>query len=309
MSARSRQKPMVVISIAITALALSACGGDRKEQRGRFIDSAVEGAEWFSGDRSGLTDADGGFNYRGRESVRFAIGAVDLGQARGDDIITPLDLADTDNIDDPLVLNRARLLLSLDEDQIPSNGIKITAATRAAATQPIFFDQTLNDFGLDPAVIDLANVAQANQPTFAIVSAADARAHLSETLEGIRGDQQPTASAGADVTVQSEETVYLCGEAGDPDGSIVNFNWRQLEPLETTVNLQVPDFDTEPDDEDDEDNNTGPTLCDAENLTRLSVSFVAPTVITPTTLNFEFSAEDDSGLKAYDTVQVTINPL
>lgn len=308
MFSRRPKTPLATLSIVLATLALGACGGDRKEQRGRFIDSDVHGAEWFSGDMSGLTDVDGGFNYRGHESVRFAIGAVDLGQARGDDIITPLDLAGTDNVDDPLVLNRARLLLSLDEDQNPDNGIRITETTRAAATQPISFDQTLDAFGLDPAVIDLANAAQANLSTFTIVSAADARAHLVATLEEIEGDQQPTANAGADVTVQSQETVYLCGTATDPDGAIVNFNWKQVQPLNPTVTLDIPEFDAITDTE-EEDDNTFSTACDAENLTRLSVSFVAPLVSFQTLLYFEFWIQDDTGLEAKDTVQVTINPL
>jgi hypothetical protein len=307
-----RPNPLL-LSLALGAMTLSGCGGDRKEQRGRFIDSAVQGAEYFTGDDSGLTDVDGGFYYTGRSTVRFAIGAVDLGEAQGDDIITPMDLADSDDLDDPLVLNRARLLLSLDADQIPSNGITIAAETRAAATVPIRFDQTLQDFSLDPAVIDLVNVAQENSNVRNIVSAFDARAHLRETLEGIQGNQQPAANAGPNQTVQSGETVYLCGRAGDADGTIVDFTWRQLEPLEIELVLGRPEFESDfPEDGvglDPIDIDGSLTSCDAENLTQLSIYVVAPTVINTTTFNLEFSVEDDDGLKAYDTVQITVEPL
>ncbi|MEJ2682148.1 MAG: hypothetical protein P8176_11705 [Gammaproteobacteria bacterium] len=272
---------------------------DRAAKHGVLIDSAVKGVEWESEGVVGVTDAEGRFEYTGHNAVRFFIGKVELGEVPGDSIITPLDLAGADSIEDDVVTNIARLLQSLDDDMNPDNGIVITPAVREAAAalvMPINFDQSVTDFGGDSLVSDLVNVAKANQSTMEIVTAEAARAHLSDSLKGVidLDNNEPLADAGVDQTVSPEERVILKGKASNPTGQIVDFQWELIDAdptLDNDVVLLRPGLD-----EADEE------------LTLLSVTFTAPLVTESTELSFRFTVENNNGLTASDTVSVTVEP-
>jgi hypothetical protein len=323
------KKPVMAVALCLSvALGLSACGGDRKINEGRFIDSPVQGAEWVSGELNGTTDVNGTFSYRGRDTVRFSIGAVELGEVEGGDVITPLDLVGADSIDNAQVLNMVRLLLSLDADGIPSNGIEITAQTRSAATLNIDFSLPITEFQDDSAVMELVNAAQlGTDRQLTIVSAEDARAHFEGTLQGLQVDLPPVANAGPDQQVLAEETVYLCGRVSDADNAIVDFDWQQLSPEDRVVTLERPSFENDMNDMSDTDStdsdqpsmddttttddSTSSTtiVCDEENQTQFSTNFQAPSVTVETTFEFEFAVEDATGLTATDVVQVVVSPL
>lgn len=127
-------------TIALTAsmiTLLCACGGSGGGDddiappppvvSGTFIDAAVEGLRWESNQLSGITDAAGNFQYREGDTVRFYLGDIFLGESTGFKIIIPVDIVDgAQNIDNPQVLNIARLMLTLDDDANAANGIQIT---------------------------------------------------------------------------------------------------------------------------------------------------------------------------------------
>jgi hypothetical protein len=88
------------VLFSLPVLALSACGGGsdgsggrgRAEQQGVFVDHPVEGLQFVTPSRAGLTNRQGGFRYLSGESVRFLIGGIELGSAAGQAVLTPLNL-------------------------------------------------------------------------------------------------------------------------------------------------------------------------------------------------------------------------
>ncbi|WP_299596652.1 hypothetical protein [uncultured Microbulbifer sp.] len=110
---------------------------------GTFLAGAVEGLGYRTPSFSGVTDSSGTFRYRDGEDVEFFLGGVVLGGAPGAAELTLFDLAGAapyaDEADlraalenhqqvDALdrVSNMMRLLLILDRDQDPGNGIDLT---------------------------------------------------------------------------------------------------------------------------------------------------------------------------------------
>ncbi|MEZ5534456.1 MAG: ImpA family metalloprotease [Thiolinea sp.] len=141
---------------------------------------------------NGFTDANGVFQYVEGEPVSFYIGGIFLGSANpvdkpltlidivADKIVTPLELAgENGGLDHPEVINRVRLLLALDNDNNPENGIQITSVVIQAlqhVAQP--------DFGaeFDPSEI-IASVFQTTGRQLDFVSPAVAQSHLCDSLE------------------------------------------------------------------------------------------------------------------------------
>lgn len=148
----SLRQPGARLSLFLVAAALSACGGGGGDSAapapspapspapaptpappsitkvGVFIDSPVQGLEvWIDGDKAGLTDAQGQFNYPEGKTVTFKIGALTLGTSSAPSIVTPADLS----TDPASVQNILVALQSLDSDKNPANGITIAADTAA----------------------------------------------------------------------------------------------------------------------------------------------------------------------------------
>ena len=125
---------------------------------GTLIDSAVAGVSYQTNSNlSGLTSVNGSFEYRSGDQVTFQIGGTFLGTVTGGAVITPIELAGVSNTADRRVINIARLLQSLDEDQDPSNGININSTTRSAmAGRSIVFDVPVSSFSSNESVLQVA---------------------------------------------------------------------------------------------------------------------------------------------------------
>lgn len=132
------------IPVVATCL-LGACGGNQNPTTdqiyptltGYFLDSPVGNLEYRTATRQGFTATDGGFSYYAGESVRFLIGTIALPAIPGRHIITPVEIfgsADdrTNNRVNRPAFNLTTLLLSLDQDSNPANGIFISDITQAA---------------------------------------------------------------------------------------------------------------------------------------------------------------------------------
>jgi len=168
---------------AVVASVLSACSGDdggsvSATRTGRFVDSAVEGITYATASQQGTTNANGEFIYVAGEFITFSIGDIELPSIYAAPLITPLQVFDTDDTMALEVQNLSRLLQTLDEDGNPDNGIRISASAAASATG-------LNlDFSSAEFDTDVTNlVANSGSVNTMLVSAADANAHLMETLE------------------------------------------------------------------------------------------------------------------------------
>ncbi|WP_286222141.1 hypothetical protein [Marinobacter apostichopi] len=99
---------------------------DVEVKTGYFVDAPVFGLRYRTNSRAGTTDELGRFDYLPGERVVFSIGGTVLGSAEAGDIMTPGSLDDTGQWDGPQAINIARLLITLDADQNPLNGIQIT---------------------------------------------------------------------------------------------------------------------------------------------------------------------------------------
>ena len=147
---------------------------------GRFIDTAVEGLSFTSGDQTGTTDGEGTFIYEVGQNVVFSVGALDIGSVVGNDIITPVDLT-ASNSTMPDTQNIVRFLLMLDVDGDSTNGITISNEVQLMAENWVQVDFTSSDFEANLATI-VSDVAAVDNRTPVLPSAMDAKAHLEETL-------------------------------------------------------------------------------------------------------------------------------
>lgn len=191
----------------IVMMGLAGCGGESSggaeggdTATGVFLDSAVEGLAYVSGSTSGLTNADGEFMYEVGRTVRFMVGDIVIGEALGKRLITPVDLIDGGDANHPTVLNIARFLQTIDEDNNPANGIRITEQVRNLAQgKSINFAQSTNAFSNDGnvqiVVSELTAVTSGGARD--LVSSSAARAHLSNTIWGYyAGSYSGTFSGG-----------------------------------------------------------------------------------------------------------------
>src|SRR5690554_4872212 len=117
-----------------SALLLTACGGggggsnDASAKTGQLIDSAVAGVAYQTPSYSGKTNTNGEYHFIEGEAVTFTIGSISFGPLPAKAVLTPLDLAGSTDITNRKVINIARLLQTLDDDQNPANGISIPAS-------------------------------------------------------------------------------------------------------------------------------------------------------------------------------------
>lgn len=183
--------------------ALCACGGSGSNTNadssgdapvvsileGRFVDSAVEGLEYLSGDIVGITDNHGTFEYEQIDNIpqpiTFFFNGVEVGSALGKSILTPLDLVTGADLDTVEVQNIARFIQMLDTDANPNNGIApsmdLLTAMFAFVWQPLNFSDT--DFATQPAVTQIiADANSVDSRTYSLPSAAQATSHLKHTL-------------------------------------------------------------------------------------------------------------------------------
>lgn len=155
-------KIKLLITTAIFTI-LASCGGggsSNPPSTGTFVDSPVINIGYRTETQNGVTNSRGEFKYYPGETVTFFIGDLEFPSALAAEIVTPLDLADTDNPYDPMVINIIRLLQALDKDGDPSNGIRITDEARTNAVA-IDFDISIEDFEFVVFInIDLLNAGQ-----------------------------------------------------------------------------------------------------------------------------------------------------
>ena len=201
--------------------ALSACGGGTSTGtisqgsgviNGQFIDSPVSGLRYESSQFSGVTDEAGNFQCQLAEPVSFYIGAVEIGSSTCQRIITPQTLAaeiiqsapqtitsasgvvttvagssqtlvNSASPTDPAVVNRVRLLLTLDTDDDPSNGIQLPSQTEQAQlsqTSVNFKNTAYFEFQAAALIQQLPSVSNKS-----VQDSVSAQAHFSDTLQTI----------------------------------------------------------------------------------------------------------------------------
>jgi hypothetical protein len=156
---------------------------------GVFVDSPVKGLRWISGSRFGMTDITGAFNYISGATVEFYVGDILIGEALGNSVIIPIDLvADAQDINNTTVINIVRFLMTLDDDNDVSNGIKIIQAiSDLALGASIDFTQSTTDFngsGDVQTLISTLTSETAAGPRV-LFSVSDALSHSEESISNL----------------------------------------------------------------------------------------------------------------------------
>lgn len=176
-----------IIAMIGLSTVLVACGGGgggtptTTTATGQFKDSNTAGVTYESGGESGVTDANGTFTYEVGNTITFSIGDLTLGTTDGKTVITPLDLFAGSSTNSVEVQNMVRLLMMLDEDGDPSNGINITAAVQAAAANWSQIDFSSTDLSTEVASI-IADAIAADGGTHILPDASDAQSHIESTV-------------------------------------------------------------------------------------------------------------------------------
>jgi len=215
-----------MLAVALGSITIFGCSSNGSgSSSGTLNDSAVEGVSYVSGTQSGVTDQNGTFHYTG-DRVSFAVGNIELGSGTPKAFMTLVDLVDG-AVDEthPAVTNIACLLQSMDDDQNPGNGIKITQQVRDAATgMSVNFEQSVEAFGIDSDVQMLMSgmTMPGGTGPRTLRDCMLAQAHLRDTLLGqftgtycgtFTGDRSGTfaLTAGDDGTISGSATTTDTG--------------------------------------------------------------------------------------------------
>lgn len=207
---------------------------------GVLLDSAVAGLSYRTETQRGTTDQNGTFTYLSGEQITFSLGATEFPAVMAASTLTPLDLAGTRELTNPLLTNLLVLLQSMDRDGNPGNGITITqAAQQAAATLeplPIHSDSA----GFNAALAQLlAKVEGVNQ---APITPAQARTHFAETARTLGVNVAPLSSAGPDQFMRAGGSATLDGGAStDANRDTLTYQWSiQDTPAGGDAHLSSP---------------------------------------------------------------------
>ncbi len=146
---------------------------------GVFLDSAVEGLSYATATLSGITNASGEFQYVNGESITFSIGDLSFPAVTAKATVTPLDMTESNDINENLVVNSTVLLQSLDVDANPDNGITLSEQAAANATA-INLNVDPSEFAQNVAVINL--VANSGSTNTSVISTEKATQHFQLTL-------------------------------------------------------------------------------------------------------------------------------
>ncbi len=122
------RKVLVTIPLGLAAFTFFSCGGGGGSDSststtltGQFVDAPVAGLDYeTSSGITGTTDSNGYFNYREGDIVTFKIGKIVLGDAKGNNVVTPTNLF-ADETQDTTTLQQKietviALLQTLDSD-------------------------------------------------------------------------------------------------------------------------------------------------------------------------------------------------
>ena len=209
-----------LLTLAISSVLLSACSDNNSTdtvQTGQLIDSAVEGVEYETPSFTGITNANGEFQYRTGENITFHIGAIQLSvgeKAIAQTIMTPVGLTGSSDPGETKAINLMQLLQSLDEDGDPTNGIKISEAVRMNAES-----STLN-FESVTFTDEITNmVAQLTDGTGSVVDAEDALNHFYETVAQLKEENQNLSDTPELVVPEFTQVTYTEPTSSDATGS------------------------------------------------------------------------------------------
>ena len=177
-----KKKPLLIIGLLLT---LTACGEGNNDSTetsstaiGVFLDSPVSNIGYRTETKTGFTNSKGEFEFIPGETVTFFIGDLQFPSVSAASVVTPLDIAGTNDFSNTSIINMARLLQSLDTDGDPSNGIVIGQQAHSAAIN-FNIDFSSNNFDTDVQLL----VADSGSSQSSLVSESAALLHLSSNVQ------------------------------------------------------------------------------------------------------------------------------
>ncbi|PZN34694.1 MAG: hypothetical protein DIU71_01925 [Proteobacteria bacterium] len=183
---------------------------------GVFTDSEVVNIGYRTATQEGVTNENGEFSYLEGESVVFFIGELELPPVQAQPVVTPLDIAGTDDLEHPVVVNIARLLQSLDADGDPDTKIQIPA-TAAAQAFAVDFALPPEQFEKLDTVVNL--VANSGSVNTSLVSKTQALEHLSGSLSQLILGTWRFATESSDLVLTfMQNGQYMLAEVDEADG-------------------------------------------------------------------------------------------
>lgn len=189
--------PSFLACLSLILMQSCSDGGGGGTVSGQIVDSLVEGLQYSTASTSGITDANGTFNYAPGENVTFMVGDIVIGTVTAAAVVSPVDLVVGAEYydDDPLIINIARFLQTIDSDGLPGNGIQISQESRDAA---IGESMNFKAVGWDTDPVVLATIAALT--TNVLVDEEDAYSHGVAWLSGTySGEYSGTLSIGGGV--------------------------------------------------------------------------------------------------------------
>ena len=203
----------ILISLLSSLYACSDSGSTSAPtgpETGVFLDSPVINVGYRTETQSGVTNLLGEYNYIPGETVTFFIGDLEFTPTPATGIITPLDLAGTQDTSNSTVVNMIRLLQTLDKNGIPDDGIEITEMAKLNATQ-VNFSLDEESFALSTAVDTLIMNGGQDTPVAGLVSAAAAIEHFESTLASISAAVTVSGNFSITETVTQDDREWVNG--------------------------------------------------------------------------------------------------
>jgi len=256
------------ISLSLILLMLSACGGggsgnnnttesepedQATVQYGAFSALPVSGLFYETESLSGLTDEQGRYRFRAGEHISFSLGQTQLGGAAAKPEISPAELLGFEPVTDSteltqllassmlnsldLVLNINTVLMSLDQDGNPENGIQLGSVHQYLQNLDEELDIAVKakDFAKSAQFKDIVNSQVARDPMQLEFVASHLYQALGLTLSVIRTSGAQTVSNGK----AGETFAVVYNEWGEIESELA-----QLGNGEETVELSY-EYDSE----------------------------------------------------------------
>ncbi len=229
------------ITALLIATLLTACGGgggsssggdssqppvsEAPIQNGNWVDIAIGGLSYVSGNINGTTSGGGGYTYRcpsGCDSIRFSIGGITIGQATAAVALTLRELQGgmEGGVLSNVTLRRGQFLFALDNDADVSNGISIPAeVANVLATRSLNFSSSTFDTDL-AATLDVlrsdTRLTASYRAAIATPTTDFVRAMLEQGEAIARGVFVETPTSAADVNEVRKHVVKLPDSALAP---------------------------------------------------------------------------------------------
>lgn len=159
-----------------------------------FVDSGVAGLNYNSPSHQGTTNTLGAFPYEPGETTTFSFEGLTLGSITipaGTGTLTPLDLFNTDDMNDQRVKNTLVLLQNLDSDGNPQNGITLQPFPQGGEEDISGLNLAADSADFSSALL---SAAFPYTPERELISEEDALAHFEQSLIAINAGLQLTGT-------------------------------------------------------------------------------------------------------------------